>query len=30
MYSCIYDSKSEIWVFITDKYGKFRIYIYRW
>jgi hypothetical protein len=30
MYSCIYDSKSEIWVFITDKYGKFKIYIYNY
>lgn len=30
MYSCIYDNKNEIWLFITDSTGKQRIFIYNY
>lgn len=30
LYSCIYDNKNEIWVFITDKFDKLKIYIYNY
>lgn len=30
MYSCIYDNKNEIWVFITDNSNKFKCYIYNY